>query len=87
MTRRPTPGERSEPESVGAALLAEIERVSAKRERWRGYAKEAGSGASFAPAIFLMTQGIDAAKAALADDDAVRCIQALEFLRAYDDED
>jgi hypothetical protein len=72
---------------VGAALLAEIERVSAKRERWRGYAKDAGASASFAPGIFLMTQGIEAAKSALADDDAARCIQALDFLKGYDDED
>lgn len=71
--------------SVGHELLNEIERVSAKRERWRGYA--VGSEASFAPAIFLMTRAIDAAKAAIASGDAIACLQAYEDLKSYDSDD
>jgi hypothetical protein len=73
--------------SVGIALIGEIERVSAKRERWRGYARDSGSAASYAPAIMIMTAEIDEAKAALVSDDAARAIAALENLRAYGDDD
>ena len=74
-------------ESVGTALLSEIERVSAKRERWRGYAAEVGPQGCFGPALMLMTAAIDAGKKAIADDDAVGAIAALQDLQGYDDND
>lgn len=73
--------------SVGHELLNEIERVSAKRERWRGYALEAGPQGMFGPAIAMMTMEIDAAKRALAENDAVACVAALQSLKEYDDGD
>ena len=74
-------------ESVGSELLNEIERVSAKRERWRGYAKIGGAQANFAPSIFLMTAAIDAGKAAIQSEDPVDAIRALENLRGFDSDD
>ena len=73
--------------SVGEELLNEIERVSAKRERWRGYAKDAGPQVVLAPGIMLMTMAIDAGKAALMSGDPVSAIRVLEDLRGYDDND
>jgi hypothetical protein len=69
--------------SVGSELLNEIERVSAKRERWKGY----GMGASGAPGIFLMTQAIDRGKQAAQSADPVEAIAALEDLRGFDSDD
>ena len=77
----------TENESVGTALLAEIERVSAKRERWRGYAREAGPQVNFAPAIFFMTAAIEAGKRAIEEDDGVAAIAALRDLRDFDSKD
>lgn len=73
--------------SVGDELLNEIERISAKRERWRGYAKEAGPQAAFGPSIILMTMELDAAKKAISDGDAIACIEALQALKEYNDDD
>ena len=73
--------------SVGSALLDEIERVSAKRERWRAMEKAIGSPqVNFAPAIFMMTQAIDAGKIALQGDNPVDAIRALESLQGFDNE-
>ena len=69
--------------SVGAELLDEIERVSAKRERWKGY----GLGPSGAPGIALMTRAITRGKEALIGDDPIGAIRALEDLRGFDNED
>ncbi|MEJ0093402.1 MAG: hypothetical protein WDN46_08185 [Methylocella sp.] len=77
----------AEGESVGTCLLDEIERVSAKRERWREYAKDAGPQANLQFAIAMMTVAIDAAKTALANSDTVACIAALESLRGFDSDD
>lgn len=73
-------------ESVGAKLLSEIERVSAKRERWRGYAaeNEGSARAAFGPALMMMTAAIDSAKAAFASGDPVEAIQALAALEGFD---
>jgi hypothetical protein len=67
-------------------LLNEIERVSAKRERWKGYALGAPR-AEFRPGIHLMTMAIDNAKKAIADDDAVASIAALQALRDFNEDD
>lgn len=73
--------------SVGTELLNEIERVSAIRERWRGYEKQAFAGVAFAPGIALMTMGIEQAKAAIAGNDPVASLAAYSFLKCFDDED
>ena len=75
-------------ESVGSKLLSEIERISARRERWRGYLNDSTLPlGNLAPAILLMTAAIDEAKAAIAGNDAVRCIAALQALEGYRDDD
>lgn len=73
--------------TVGSELLNEIERVSAKRERWKGYAAESGPMGNFAPALFLMTRAINQAKKAVQSDDPAAAIAALKTLREYDDND
>ncbi len=75
-------------QTVGSELLNEIERVSAKRERWRGYSADPllKSG-NFAPAIFLMTAAIDRGKSAVQSDDPAEAIAALEDLRSFDSYD
>jgi hypothetical protein len=73
--------------TVGSEILNEIERVSAKRERWEGYARTASPQANFEPAISLMTMAIDNAKKAIANDDGVASISALRALRDFDDQD
>ena len=74
-----------------AAILDQIERVVAKRERWRGYAKDQEDAGSFAsaitPAIALMTAAIDAGKTALAEDDVIKSLRAYEDLKGFDDDD
>lgn len=75
-------------ESVGSELLNEIERVSAKRERWRGHMAEMGpTGRGLQLSIAMMTAEINEAKAALRDDDAIRSILSLKALRGYDNND
>lgn len=74
--------------TVGSELLNEIERVSAKRERWNGYMRDVGSmGAALKPAMFLMTAAIDRAKSAIQSNDPAEAIGALEDLRTFDDND
>lgn len=72
-------------ESVGSELLNEIERVSAKRERWRGYMADMGpAGIGMRLSIAVMTAEINEAKEAIESGDAVRSIHALKALREYD---
>jgi hypothetical protein len=74
--------------TVAEKLLYEIERIAAKRERWRGYAKMGPSGAiGFGLAIGVMTQEIEAAKRALMNNDALECIACLKSLEEYSDDD
>lgn len=73
--------------SVGSELLNEIERIAAKRERWRGYATAAGPEACFEPALTLMTMAIDNGKKAVMGDDPVFAIAALQALKDFSDED
>lgn len=72
--------------SVGSELPKELERVTALRERWRGYAKEMNAGSSFAPGIFLMTRAINGATEALATGDVISMIRAYEDLRGFGDD-
>lgn len=72
--------------SVGHALLDEIERVSAKRERWVGYASNPKL-AHLAPAIAMMGMAIAAAKHAITTRDPGSCISALEDLKGFDSDD
>jgi len=74
-------------ETVGSKLLSEIERVSAKRARWRLYAEEANPQANFAPSIYMITFAIEEAKAALQSDDPARAIRALHELKGYSNDD
>lgn len=74
--------------SVGSELLDEIERVSAKRERWKKHKEEMGPlGAALTLAIALMTVEIDKAKEAITAGDAAASIRALKALQNYDGED
>ena len=73
--------------SVGLELPKEIERVSAKRERYRGYAREFDAEASFSLAIGLMTHDIDAAHSAIASGDPIAALRAYEALKGYSDDD
>lgn len=73
--------------SVGSELLDEIERVSAKRERWKAYAADAGPQANFRPAILLMTIAIDNAKKEAMGDDPAAAITALQALKDFNEED
>lgn len=74
--------------SVGTELLNEIERVSAKRQRWLTYSREMPAmAAGMSMGIALMGQAIDSAKTAIAENDTVACISALETLRGYDSDD
>ena len=73
--------------TVGDELINEIERVSAKRERWRQRAAEMSLlRGSVALPIVVMTASIDAGKRAIADNDPVACIRALVELRNYSDD-
>lgn len=73
--------------TVGSKLLDEIERVSAKRERWRIFSRERGCSTAVAPAILLMTEAINAAKEAVQSDDPAFAIRALKALEDFDDND
>ena len=73
----------SDGNSVGSELLNEIERVSAKRERWKGYVM----GPAGEPGIFLMTQSIERGKIAVQSADPAEAIAALVDLRSWDDND
>lgn len=72
--------------SVGSELLNEIERVAAKRERWKQYALGAPR-AQFRPGIALMTIAIGNAKKAILEDDAVTSVAALQALRDFNEDD
>ena len=73
--------------TVGSELLNEIERVSAKRERWREYSRTLSMAPSFAPGIAMMTLNINQAKQAIQSGDAADFIRVLEALRSYDEND
>lgn len=74
--------------SVGEKLLDEIERVSAKRERWKQYAKDAGfPNVSFAPGMALMDYAIKAGKEAVMSADPLSAIEALKLLEGFDSDD
>jgi hypothetical protein len=74
--------------SVAEALLNEIERVVAKRERWRMMMKRTEFiGANLAAAIALMTVAIDLAKRSFLSDDPADSVRALAILRGYDNDD
>jgi hypothetical protein len=74
--------------TVGSQLLREIERVSAKRERWRGYAAamQPLEAVGLTLSINDMTAEIEEAKDALLSEDPASAIRALEALRGYDDQ-
>ena len=71
---------------IVSQLLDEIERVVAKRERWREYAKIGNSQSNFAPSIYMMTLSINAAKASLLVCDPSVIIKSIEDLKGYDNE-
>ena len=77
----------SEVTTVGDALPEEIKRVQAKRERWLGYAKDAGPQVMFGPALHLMQAAVSEGIDAQTSGDVVRQIRALESLRDFDDDD
>ena len=71
-------------QSVVTALLDEIERVAGMRARWKGHARESGVQGPAALTLLLMTAAINAGKKAIAEDDAVIAILALQDLRGFD---
>jgi len=71
----------SEVKTVGSDLLDEIERVSAKRERWIGYGNPESK-----LVIAMMKIDIERAKSAIQSGDIAECILALQSIRGYDDE-
>jgi hypothetical protein len=75
--------------SLGDALPAEIARVQAKRERWLGYARQAGPQVAWGMEITMqfMQAEINEAVLALASGDVVRMIRAHEALKGYSDDD
>lgn len=70
--------------TVGLELLNEIERVTAKRERWRAFARTIPACAL---TVDMMTTSIDAAKAAVASGDVIACMRAYADLKGYDSDD
>lgn len=76
------------PMSVGAELLNEIERVAAMRQHYKSVQGEMGpAGAGIGITVQIMTMEIEAAKRAIAENDAPECIRSLAALRGYDDND
>lgn len=73
--------------SVGSELLNEIDRVAAKRERWRGYQTEVSPQGNLAPAILLMTMAIERGKQAAQSGDVADSIAALRELKGFDSND
>lgn len=73
--------------TVGSELLNEIERVSAKRERWKSYAASMGQMGNFLPGVAMMTAAIDEAKRAVISDDPAAAIRALADLRGFSNDD
>lgn len=67
--------------SIGIKLIDEIERVAALRAQYE--AVRGMRGVNVEPAIFMMSQAIDRAKAAIADGDAVIALTALADLEAF----
>lgn len=70
--------------TVGHELLNEIERVTAKRERWKAFARTIPACAL---TVDLMTASIDAAKAAVSSGNVLDCLHAYADLKGYDSDD
>jgi hypothetical protein len=73
--------------SLADSLRGEIARVSAKRERWRGYARTIGPARNFKGVIARMTADIVMACAALQDHNQTAMATALRALVQYHDQD
>ena len=73
--------------SLAHELLDEIERVVAKRERWKAYARTAPPDVWCGLGINMMSEEIDRAKRALLDDDAIDSLVAIHRLKSYDNQD
>lgn len=73
--------------TVGYELINEIERVSTKRERVIRAITAADGAPVFGPSISLMDMAIYNAQWAIAHDDAVAAIAALQALRDFDEKD
>jgi len=71
---------------IETALTREIERVSAKRERWlEGSMNDVRLALNLNSRIGVMGIEIDEAKEAILADDAARAVRALYALRRHDD--
>lgn len=75
--------------SVGEQLINEIERIAAKRERYRSYRKDMSKqfAVGMDISIAVMTAELNEAKAAVLDADPARAIRVLEALRGYNDDE
>ena len=80
MTGRPT--------NLAYALAEELERIVAKRERWKDMVRRGEVRVvEFLPGLALMTQAIDAAKSALGLGDAIASLRAYEDLKGFASDD
>ncbi len=71
---------------IEPALMGEIARLSAKRERWLMRSQnDAKLGVALNSRIGVMGIEIDEAKEAMLADDPARAVRALFALRRYDD--
>lgn len=74
--------------TLGEALPMQIARISAKRERWISYAKEAGKhGQGMQLTIAVMQAEINEAIASIASGDIARMLSAHQALKDYSDDD
>lgn len=73
--------------TLADALPAEIERVTAKKERWQGYMRDHDMGLGMQLSINIMQHEIENAVRALASGDVTQMLEAHAALSAYSDDD
>jgi len=74
-------------DNLVGALLREIIRVAEKRQRWKGYARTNGFAKSYAPALAMMTEGIEDAVRAIERQDASAAAVAFKNLQGFNSDD
>ena len=74
-------------DTLADALPREIARVTAKKERWKGYMRDHDMGPGMQLSINIMRAEIENAVQACASGDVTKMMAALESLRGYSDDD
>lgn len=88
MAESETEATNSEPTNLVGGLSAEIERVSKKYDRWKGYASDQPDLAGgLAIGLMVMGNELEIARRALNGGDPIEMMSAIESLRGYDDND